>query len=44
MFEALPKWVIFHELVLTSKEYMRNVIEIDPKRSEEHTSELQSRV
>ena len=31
MFEALPKWIIFHELILTSKEYMRNVIEIDSK-------------
>ena len=31
MFEALPKWVIYHELVLTSKEFMRSVIEIDPK-------------
>eukprot|EP01065_Artemidia_motanka_P038090 TRINITY_DN4695_c2_g1_i1.p1 TRINITY_DN4695_c2_g1~~TRINITY_DN4695_c2_g1_i1.p1 ORF type:complete len:919 (+),score=309.97 TRINITY_DN4695_c2_g1_i1:171-2927(+) len=26
-----PKWVIYHELVLTSKEYMRQVIEIQPK-------------
>jgi pre-mRNA-splicing factor ATP-dependent RNA helicase DHX16 len=31
MFEALPKWVVYHELVLTSKEYMRNVIEIKPE-------------
>jgi pre-mRNA-splicing factor ATP-dependent RNA helicase DHX16 len=31
MFEALPKWIIYHELVLTSKEYMRSIIEIDPK-------------
>lgn len=31
MFEALPKWVIYHELVLTTKEYMRSVIELDPK-------------
>lgn len=28
MFEDLPRWVIYHELVLTTKEYMRNVIEI----------------
>ena len=25
-----PRWLVFHELVLTSKEYMRNVIEIQP--------------
>ena len=25
-----PKWVLYHELVLTSKEYMRQVIEIQP--------------
>jgi hypothetical protein len=30
MFEALPKWVIYNELVLTTKEFMRNVIEINP--------------
>ena len=29
--ELLPKWVLFHELVLTSAEFMRNVIEIEPK-------------
>ena len=28
MFEDLPRWVIYHELVFTTKEYMRNVIEI----------------
>eukprot|EP01134_Creolimax_fragrantissima_P004513 CFRG4513T1 len=28
MAEQLPRWVIYHELVFTSKEYMRNVIEI----------------
>ena len=28
MFEILPKWVIYHELVFTTKEFMRNVIEI----------------
>jgi pre-mRNA-splicing factor ATP-dependent RNA helicase DHX16 len=31
MFEALPKWVIYHELVFTTKEFMRNVIEINPE-------------
>jgi pre-mRNA-splicing factor ATP-dependent RNA helicase DHX16 len=30
MFEALPKWVIYHELVFTTKEFMRSVIEIQP--------------
>ncbi|CAH8832978.1 unnamed protein product [Trichobilharzia szidati] len=29
--EALPKWVIYHELVYTTKEFMRQVIEIEPK-------------
>jgi len=28
--EVPPRWLVFHELVLTSKEYMRNVIEIQP--------------
>ena len=28
---ALPKWVLYHELVYTTKEYMRGVIEIDSK-------------
>ena len=28
MFEDLPHWVIFHELVFTTKEYLRNCIEI----------------
>jgi pre-mRNA-splicing factor ATP-dependent RNA helicase DHX16 len=28
MFEDLPRWVIYHELVFTTKEFMRNVIEI----------------
>jgi len=27
--EVLPKWVIYHELVFTSSEYMRQVIEVD---------------
>lgn len=30
MFEALPKWIIYNELVFTTKEFMRNVIEINP--------------
>ncbi|KAK2966057.1 hypothetical protein RJ640_029989 [Escallonia rubra] len=25
-----PKWVIFHSLVSTDRQYMRNVISIDP--------------
>eukprot|EP01043_Picozoa_sp_COSAG02_P045924 COSAG02_NODE_4248_length_5586_cov_74.948424_3_plen_1100_part_00 len=29
--EELPRWVIYHELVLTSKEFMRQVIEINPE-------------
>ena len=28
--EVLPKWVVYHELAFTSKEYMRNVIPIEP--------------
>ena len=31
LMEVLPKWVIYHELVLTTKEYMRNVIPINPE-------------
>eukprot|EP00658_Telonema_sp_P-2_P015087 TRINITY_DN1577_c0_g1_i6.p2 TRINITY_DN1577_c0_g1~~TRINITY_DN1577_c0_g1_i6.p2 ORF type:complete len:223 (+),score=48.82 TRINITY_DN1577_c0_g1_i6:225-893(+) len=27
--EVPPRWLIFHELVYTSKEYMRNIIEIE---------------
>jgi len=26
-----PEWVIYHELVMTTKEYMRNVMAIEPK-------------
>lgn len=26
-----PQWVLYHELVLTTKEYMRNVMAIEPK-------------
>jgi pre-mRNA-splicing factor ATP-dependent RNA helicase DHX16 len=29
--QALPRWVVYHELVLTSKEYMRCVSEIKPE-------------
>eukprot|EP00210_Caulerpa_lentillifera_P006915 g6612.t1 len=29
--EVLPRWVVYHELVMTSKEYMRNVSEIKPE-------------
>ena len=31
MFEDTSEWVVFYELVFTTKEYMRNIIEIDPK-------------
>jgi len=31
LFNKNPEYVIYHELVLTSKEYMRNVMEIDAK-------------
>ncbi|XP_068210643.1 pre-mRNA-splicing factor ATP-dependent RNA helicase DHX16 [Palaemon carinicauda] len=29
--EDLPRWVLYHELVLTTKEYMRNIVTIDGK-------------
>ncbi|MCD7457010.1 Pre-mRNA-splicing factor ATP-dependent RNA helicase DEAH1 [Datura stramonium] len=29
--QALPRWVVYHELVLTSKEYMRQVTELKPE-------------
>jgi pre-mRNA-splicing factor ATP-dependent RNA helicase DHX16 len=29
LFESLPRWVIYHELVFTTKEYMRQIIEIE---------------
>lgn len=29
--EVLPRWVVYHELVLTTKEYMRVVSEIKPE-------------
>ncbi|KAJ4842063.1 Pre-mRNA-splicing factor ATP-dependent RNA helicase DEAH1 [Turnera subulata] len=28
--EVLPRWVVYHELVLTAKEYMRQVTEVKP--------------
>ncbi|XP_053693468.1 pre-mRNA-splicing factor ATP-dependent RNA helicase DHX16 [Sabethes cyaneus] len=31
LFEDLPRWVLYHELVFTTKEYMRSVIEIESK-------------
>lgn len=31
LFNKNPEWVLYHELVLTTKEYMRNLIAIDPK-------------
>eukprot|EP00027_Filamoeba_sp_ATCC50430_P016314 CAMPEP_0168570318 /NCGR_PEP_ID=MMETSP0413-20121227/16652_1 /TAXON_ID=136452 /ORGANISM="Filamoeba nolandi, Strain NC-AS-23-1" /LENGTH=721 /DNA_ID=CAMNT_0008602923 /DNA_START=1 /DNA_END=2162 /DNA_ORIENTATION=+ len=31
LFQRNPDWVIYHELVMTSKEYMREVTMIDPK-------------
>ena len=31
LFNKNPEWVIYHELVLTTKEYMREVTAIEPK-------------
>eukprot|EP01147_Barroeca_monosierra_P002717 gene2717-5595_t len=31
LFEKNPRWVVYHELVFTTKEYIRNIIEIDNK-------------
>lgn len=31
LFNKNPEWVIYHELVLTTKEYMRNIMTVDPK-------------
>ncbi|XP_044476321.1 pre-mRNA-splicing factor ATP-dependent RNA helicase DEAH1-like [Mangifera indica] len=28
--QVLPRWVVYHELVLTTKEYMRQVTELKP--------------
>jgi ATP-dependent RNA helicase DHX8/PRP22 len=31
LFNKNPEWVIYHELVVTTKEYMRNCLVVDPK-------------
>jgi pre-mRNA-splicing factor ATP-dependent RNA helicase DHX16 len=31
MFKEMPKWVIYHELVFTTKEFMREIIEVKPE-------------
>jgi pre-mRNA-splicing factor ATP-dependent RNA helicase DHX16 len=31
MFKQTPKIVVFHETVLTTKEYMRSIIEVKPE-------------
>ena len=31
LFKELPAWIVYHELVLTTKEYMRSNVELDPK-------------
>lgn len=31
VFNKNPEWVLYHELVLTTKEYMRNIMVIEPK-------------
>ena len=31
LFKVQPEWVIYHELVMTTKEFMRNVITIEPE-------------
>ncbi|KAL4445702.1 hypothetical protein ABPG74_006253 [Tetrahymena malaccensis] len=31
LFQKQPDWVVYHELVLTTKEYMRNISSIEPK-------------
>lgn len=28
MFEVKPEWIVYHELIFTTKEFVRNVIEI----------------
>ncbi|CAN1259804.1 Pre-mRNA-splicing factor ATP-dependent RNA helicase DEAH1 [Linum perenne] len=28
---SIPRWVVYHELVLTTKEYMRQVTELKPE-------------
>lgn len=31
LFQKMPRWVVYHELVFTTKEFMRQVIEIKPE-------------
>mmetsp|Transcript_34694 Transcript_34694/g.53203 ORF Transcript_34694/g.53203 Transcript_34694/m.53203 type:complete len:105 (-) Transcript_34694:200-514(-) len=31
LFDHSPEWVIYHDLVMTTKEYMREVLHVDPK-------------
>lgn len=31
LFNRAPEWLVYHELVLTTKEYMREVTAIEPK-------------
>ena len=31
LFERNPEWVVYHELVMTTKEYMREVLKIEPR-------------
>jgi hypothetical protein len=31
LFDLLPKWIIYNELVFTTKEFMRDIIEIKPE-------------
>ena len=31
LFNKNPEWVVYHELVMTTKEYMRNVMIVDAK-------------
>eukprot|EP01116_Phalansterium_solitarium_P013330 TRINITY_DN306_c0_g2_i1.p1 TRINITY_DN306_c0_g2~~TRINITY_DN306_c0_g2_i1.p1 ORF type:complete len:1054 (+),score=452.61 TRINITY_DN306_c0_g2_i1:90-3251(+) len=30
LFQQLPRWVVYHELVFTTKEFMRQIVEIQP--------------
>ncbi len=31
LFQHQPEWVVYHELVMTTKEYMREICAVDPK-------------
>ena len=31
LFQQLPRWVVYHELVFTTKEFMRQIFEINPQ-------------